>query len=626
MRNLFLFVVLAVLSTSLNAQTITSSTSFSQADANSQGWPITISGGSLSNPVIITLSENISLSQNFHYFIIASEYVTIDGNNKSITLDNVFNYPGLVQNGTNSLSGYNNVTITKIKLVSNSAGLATEGGWIGQTFFGFNTSSVIISNCSSDGETTNAGGGITGSNSSCTVMNSYSSGELSWDAGGIFGAYSEGTAINCYSTGNMDYYCGGIFGYSSYGSAVDCYSTGNIGTLCGGILGYGANGTANNCYSTGPISNGGGIAGSQNWATIDNCYSTGNIDANSAGITPENYGSISNCYTTGVFLDLSSIGISNNFGPGNSNNCHSEGNGNWDDANALGVLTSTGVLPTWIDIDRPSTATPFKLASFDAVVYDPSSESKPENAVITSPSGNFTTGVYSIVSINDSDPSVYPSITVNSSTGMLTFTNSGPGSFIVKVVYADNSDGSYQVSDYTLTILSVLPLTWRSFTVTTRGNTALLQWSTASEQNTRDFNVQHSTDGSGWMTIGSLPAAGNSSSISSYSYLHADPVTGDNYYRIQQTDMDSRYSYSTIQKMQIASNNKSFSVINTAVSNGILQVAVKIPVVLYLYNNDGKLIWQKEFNTGMQHIDLGTVSTGVYILKGKDTVEKIVVR
>jgi hypothetical protein len=194
------------------------------------------------------------------------------------------------------------------------------------------------------------------------------------------------------------------------------------------------------------------------------------------------------------------------------------------------------------------------------------------------------------------------------------------------VLYTDAADGSYQINTYTLNILSLLPVTWRSFTVTPRGNTAWLQWSTASEQNTRDFNVQYSTNGSSWTTIGTVTAAGNSSEVLNYSYLHNSPVTGNNFYRIQQTDLDGNYKYSSIENMKLSLTVKSFSVLNTLVTTGKLQVNVKSSTLLSLFGNDGKLMWQKECKAGIHSIDLGSISKGIYFLKGKDATEKILVR
>ncbi|HEX3168737.1 MAG TPA: hypothetical protein VHQ93_20860, partial [Chitinophagaceae bacterium] len=93
------------------------------------------------------------------------------------------------------------------------------------------------------------------------------------------------------------------------------------------------------------------------------------------------------------------------------------------------------------------------------------------------------------------------------------------------------------LNELTLADLSApLPLTWLSFTAKAQNNSqSLLQWATAQEQNTKDFYIQHSANGINWVTIGSLPAAGNSNSTSYYNYLHTNPEKGLNYYRIKQT-------------------------------------------------------------------------------------------
>ncbi len=91
------------------------------------------------------------------------------------------------------------------------------------------------------------------------------------------------------------------------------------------------------------------------------------------------------------------------------------------------------------------------------------------------------------------------------------------------------------------------------------------------------------------------------------------------------TDLDGKHSYSSIQKLQFTSGGKSFSLLNNVINNAVLQVEVKAPGSLYLYSNDGKLVWQKQFNTGLQNIDLA-VPKGIYFLKGKDAVEKILVQ
>jgi hypothetical protein len=624
MKNLLLIVSMFVCVTSLQAQTISSSFTFTQVTADTYSWPITITGGSSGDPVIVTLAENISLNLVSQYFIIDGEYIIFDGGNKSFTVSNVPNYTGLFRHGTGPGSGFDNIEIKNTKVLSVNSILQSNSGWIAQQYFGYGSTNVIIRNCSSDGEMSYSSGGIAGSYSTCTIMNSHSSGWIYYYGGGIFGAYSSGTAINCYSTGNQDDFCGGIFGSECNGSAQDGYSTGAIGSFSGGIMGAYSSGTATRCYSTGYINSyGGGIAGYEFYGNVAYSYSTGFIGYSAGGIAGENnYGFHQHCYSIGVIDDLGG-GITGNNDNGWYSDCYAENSGVWNDDNANGALVNSN---DWTDIDLNTPVTPFRLSSFNAILYDPATESLPGNTLMHSPAGNLLTGTYSLISINDASPSSNTTITINSTSGILEYNNTGTGTFTSLVLFGDAADGSYQVNSYTLNILSTLPVTWRSFTVMPRGNTAWLQWSTASEQNSRDFNIQYSTNGSTWATIGTVMASGNSSGVLNYSFLHTTPVNGNNFYRIQQTDMDGNYKYSSVENMKLALSVKSFSVINTLVTNGELQVNVKTSVLLSLYSNDGKMMWQKQFTPGIHSIDLGTISKGVYILKGMDADEKVLVR
>ena len=71
----------------------------------------------------------------------------------------------------------------------------------------------------------------------------------------------------------------------------------------------------------------------------------------------------------------------------------------------------------------------------------------------------------------------------------------------------------------------------------------------ASEENTKDFTIQHTT-GNVWADLGTVAAAGNSNTVRDYSYLDNSPVTGINYYRLLETDEDGRETYSEVKAVQ----------------------------------------------------------------------------
>lgn len=93
---------------------------------------------------------------------------------------------------------------------------------------------------------------------------------------------------------------------------------------------------------------------------------------------------------------------------------------------------------------------------------------------------------------------------------------------------------------------STLPVELSGFKAIRKQNTAVLQWQTATEQNSESFVIERSSDGNRFTAIGTVRAAGNSNTMRSYSYEDAFPLKGKNYYRLKQVDIDGRSSYSDI--------------------------------------------------------------------------------
>ena len=182
------------------------------------------------------------------------------------------------------------------------------------------------------------------------------------------------------------------------------------------------------------------------------------------------------------------------------------------------------------------------------------------------------------------------------------------------------------LNELTLSGVTTLPLTWLSFVVVKQNETALLKWSTVQEQNTRNFTVQHSPNGINWSSIGLLQATGSANTTGSYSYVHSHPVTGINYYRILQTDMDYRKSFSSIRTVKFTKTDEPFIIIGNPVNNGVLAVQSNVSINLALYSADGKLLWQEQVNAGTKNIDVSRYAKGTYLLKANNTAQKVVIQ
>jgi hypothetical protein len=165
---------------------------------------------------------------------------------------------------------------------------------------------------------------------------------------------------------------------------------------------------------------------------------------------------------------------------------------------------------------------------------------------------------------------------------------------------------------------STLPLHWLQFTATMQETAVILEWRTANEQGTKDFVVQHYIDGRGWQNIGTVMAAGNYSSEQVYSFQHNSPATGLNAYRLLQRDADGRGSYSRVVTVNVKTADEGFSVYPNPATGGKVQIKLKGPAVVSVYNSIGIFMLKKQLPAGVSILDLSSLTKGVYTLTVKD--------
>ena len=428
--------------------------------------------------------SDITITSADQYFTCVNSNIRIgsrslkeDGSRPVITIDGVVNYPGLINNGSNSSNGYNYVDIFNLEVRAiNGSTLSSDGGWIGQAYFGKQAFRNYIVNCLSDGLIIDGGGGILGGY--CAV----GSGES--DSSSMY-------IIGCTSSGDTGRYSGCIIGFyaGSNGGHLECrscWSSGIIGDDAGGIVGYSAGSTeglggyviALNCYSTGIISgtNAGGIYGSFAVAPIEvraeNCYSRGMISGtNAGGIFGSDaviYGGsavVLNCYSSGALMS----GLVNGMFSGGTDGIEADrsatnfyvADDEWSSSTANSNLTGTPVSTVgsiWVangvnqpyqlynmgyspyTIDNIDTGDSSELTRTFDITVEAGSSSDP--AIVSGRS-------YQILSVSD------PSITINSTTGVISTTVSTPSD--TYTVYIRNT-GSYNITTVSLTVVYTEPI------------------------------------------------------------------------------------------------------------------------------------------------------------------------
>ena len=346
-----------------------------------------------------------------------------------------------------------------MNVVSNGSFLANYCGWIGGQGYGSDGTNNFIIGCSSNGDISAFGGGIVGSEAATVNVSSSadlniigcsSSGLISSGSGGIAGEYcgqnsnSNVNIFKCSSSGTISSNSGGIVGrfagYQANCTIEKCYSTGNIGENAGGIFGIEA----------------GGYGGS---AIAQDCYSLGNIELNAGGIFGSSPGiaggsvNATNCYSTGT-ITTTGNGIfgSNKSGSEIEITCYIA-DGDWNSINASSTLN---ISPYISVVDNQ----PFELRNFGPSPYSLTNIID-EDMTLTyiqsiSAGSSSIAGVlsgfssYSILRINEQPANIFPTITINSTTGAISTTTSTPVSSYSIIVRAVVNP--YSITTFTLNV------------------------------------------------------------------------------------------------------------------------------------------------------------------------------
>jgi hypothetical protein len=118
--------------------------------------------------------------------------------------------------------------------------------------------------------------------------------------------------------------------------------------------------------------------------------------------------------------------------------------------------------------------------------------------------------------------------------------------------------------------IGIVPVELTQFNVKKTAKTALLAWTTASEKNNAYFDIEQSTDGKTFQSIGRVKGHGTSQAVTNYNYEHITPAAGVNYYRLQQVDIDGATNTSKTISAHFDENGTTKIYPNPA--NGILNV------------------------------------------------------
>ncbi len=160
----------------------------------------------------------------------------------------------------------------------------------------------------------------------------------------------------------------------------------------------------------------------------------------------------------------------------------------------------------------------------------------------------------------------------------------------------------------------VLSAEMTSFSAKTVNTTTVLNWETVSEKDNAGFTIERSTNATNFTTIGTVKGNGTTNNVSNYTFTDNAPLTGLNYYRLRQSDVNGKESISKVVSVLFGKATGLF--IKNTLVHDVLDVTVgdaeKGP--LSIFNISGQLVHSIKAQ-GTQRLDLSHLSAGLYIIR-----------
>lgn len=162
----------------------------------------------------------------------------------------------------------------------------------------------------------------------------------------------------------------------------------------------------------------------------------------------------------------------------------------------------------------------------------------------------------------------------------------------------------------------ILPVKLKSFTALKKQEKVRLDWITSQEINTREFIVQHSTDGRTFEKVATVAARNANSVDQAYQAVHNNPKSGDNYYRLITVDYDGKTEQSNVLKINFSrgftvslSPNPASQFLVVNLTNRTAKVNMQI------MDAGGRVVQSLVLANDVNRIALNGLNKGVYLVK-----------
>jgi hypothetical protein len=199
----------------------------------------------------------------------------------------------------------------------------------------------------------------------------------------------------------------------------------------------------------------------------------------------------------------------------------------------------------------------------------------------------------------------------------------------INIQNTTNAGGQvFYVDQLTLSPTSPLPVNLISFEIKLIEKEIRLFWKTSTETNSQGFDIERSSNAKNWgklSFISSKADAGNNAGNLEYAFVDKNPLSGINYYRLKQKDINGDFSFSAIKSINF-SEKGSFEIFPNP-TDGLITIETpdwnKINT-LELYNTSGIKVLNGK--TTSNKLDIRQLPAGTYMLKIKEFNGEIVMK
>ena len=172
---------------------------------------------------------------------------------------------------------------------------------------------------------------------------------------------------------------------------------------------------------------------------------------------------------------------------------------------------------------------------------------------------------------------------------------------------------------------TILPLQNLQFTALAKNGYNSLQWHTENETNTKHFEIEYSTNGNYFFSIGKEDA--KNLGVNNYAFSHNISIGGGDvmYYRLKIIDNDGSYKYSKIVKI-IAVKNKAITIYPNPAQDYITLNNITANSKVQIINSMGEVVLQRNVVSGGERVSVQNLRKGVYVVKiiGETTLYKLI--